>query len=60
MSIGGTMHPEPPPLRNRPGPIVIQNMPNVPIYSDPDLPPGTIEFWQDGKLVGRITNIGSK
>jgi hypothetical protein len=27
---------------------------------DSNLPPGTIEIWQDGRLLGRIENIGRR
>lgn len=50
----------PPPGCDR-GWMMNQNMPDtlrVGWHADHTLPPGTIEFWHDGKLAGRIDGIG--
>ena len=54
--------PEVPPLGCDRGTMVNQNMPEelckVGFRVDSDLPPGTMEFWQDGKRIGRVESIG--
>lgn len=52
--------PAPPPGCDH-GQTIIQNIPEVTKYNwraDGNLPPGTIEFWQDGRLAGKIVGIG--
>ncbi len=56
-----TIHPSPkPPIFCDRGLMVNQNLSGLPIgiRVDHTLAPGTIEVWQDGQCIGRITNIG--
>lgn len=53
-------NPTPPPGCDR-GTMINQNLPNdlkIGWRIDSDLPPGTIEVWQDGKRIARMINIG--
>ena len=50
-----------PPLGCDRGTMINQNLPRIlgiGMRIDSDLPPGTLEVWQDGKRIGRIENIG--
>lgn len=59
-AINKLFNPTPPPGCDR-GTMVNQNLPDslrMGWRIDSELPPGTIEVWQDGKRIGRIKNIG--
>jgi len=50
-----------PPIFCETGTMIRQNLPrtlDIGYIVDAELPPGTIEFWQDGKRIGRIENVG--
>ena len=54
--------PSPPPGCDH-GTMINQNLPTVlgiGMRIDSNLPPGTLEVWQDGKRIGRIENIGKR